>query len=157
METKQFAKASADFQAAIKHSPKNPKAHFGACAAALSLNQFQEAVNACSEVLKLERSGDAAHYRAQAHLALKNVDAAIADLRLSTQIKLDAPDAFFQLGQIYQQNGDLVNALNSYTRAIQQKGTYADAYKARAQIRSYLGDTAGSSDDTTRAAASLKR
>jgi tetratricopeptide (TPR) repeat protein len=153
LDQKQWKLALADYEKAAKLSPKDPKAHLGTCRAHVNLNAYKDAIQSCSKVLELDRSPDARVLRGQSYIGLREYDKAIEDLKISTEIRMDAPETFFQLGELYRETGNLLMALNAFTRAIQQKPGYAEAYKARAAIRQSLGDSVGFQEDSTRAAA----
>jgi tetratricopeptide (TPR) repeat protein len=153
LDQKQWKLALTDYQEASKLSPKDPKAHLGTCRAHVNLNAYKEAIQSCSKVLELDRSPDARVLRGQAYVGIREYDKAIEDLKISTEIRMDAPETFYQLGELYRETGNLLMALNAFTRAIQQKPGYTEAYKARAAIRQTLGDSVGFQEDSTRAAA----
>jgi tetratricopeptide (TPR) repeat protein len=72
---------------------------------------------------------------------------AIAAFNKSTEIKDENPEAHYQLGAIYAGQGQSVLALYQFTLAIRYRAGYADALKARAQVKRSLGDEAGATSD----------
>lgn len=152
LETKQWQNAIKDFSEALKINPKEKGVYLGRCTAYFHSAAYTEAVADCTKAIDTEVTPEAWQLRAKTYLAMKNLDKAIVDFRVSAEIKQDAPDTYYQLGGLYKESGDLLMALNAYTRAIQQRPAYVEAYRARAEIRQILGDAVGSQQDANRAA-----
>jgi tetratricopeptide (TPR) repeat protein len=81
---------------------------------------------------------------------------AIAAFTKSTEIKDENPEAHYHLGTIYAGQGQSVLALYQLTLAIRYRAGYADALKARAQVKRSLGDEAGAISDLQLASPAAK-
>jgi tetratricopeptide (TPR) repeat protein len=147
-----YKEAIADFTAAIQVKPDSKDAYFKRCLVNLEAGSAKEAADDCSKTLQLDaKTPEPNYYRGLAYLSLRQFDKAAEDFTTALKKKNDDyPEAFFQLGKAYANIDRPLMALNAYTRAIQQRPGYTDAYKSRAEIRLALGDQLGASDDESR-------
>ena len=86
-------------------------------------------------------------YRARAFALLKDYKSAFESFDKTLTIRSEFPEVHYQLGQIFADREDWLVALNEYTKAIQMKPGYPDAYKGRALVKLTLGDKIGFGED----------
>jgi len=65
----------------------------------------------------------------------------------SAKLNPKNPEAWFYIGAMYQNKQDFNTAIEYYSKAIDLKNDYADAYYNRGQCWFYLGDRNNSCDD----------
>jgi len=79
------------------------------------------------------------HNRARLHVAMKQAEAAVADLTELLDLEPSNSDALFDRARLHQQNGDHVAALADYGAALQWSPPYWQPHFNRAQILMALG------------------
>jgi tetratricopeptide (TPR) repeat protein len=87
--------------------------------------------------------------KAEAHKLIKsgilklyqsNFQEALHDFEKAAEYDPENPEIWYSIGNAYMNLNDYHEAINYYTKAIEIKEDYADAYYNRGLIRSYMGE-----------------
>jgi tetratricopeptide (TPR) repeat protein len=95
---------------------------------------FSGAIADFNKAIELNpKSGDLYYTRAVAFLQMGKPDAAIVDLNRAIELNpKSAHIYYYNRGTAYFNKADMVEAINDYTRAIEKKANFAEAYAKRA-------------------------
>jgi tetratricopeptide (TPR) repeat protein len=135
-QTKKFTESEADYRLAVKKESSNEVALVGLANALFELNKLNEAMVFANKVItQNEQSFDAYLIRSKIYHKKVEFPSAINDLSkvivlFSNDPRL--PDIFLQRGIYYLEFNQHINAINDFTRAINQDSTKYVAYFKRA-------------------------
>ena len=118
----QLDRAIADFRQGTRHDPDNFRLFSRLAAIYRFQENWSEAVDCLDKALAIEE--DARDYvnRGQAHQELENLDAAMEDFVRATQLEPENGNAHYLLGECYRNKKEYSDALEAYTKAIDNHG-----------------------------------
>jgi tetratricopeptide (TPR) repeat protein len=125
-------KALAAFERATAVDPANPDAYLLKCRSLAALRRHAEAVDACSESLRLlpdqpETLRDRGHY----YLNLGQIEPGLADLQKAESLTTRDRGVYYHLGLAYYLKGDFPRAASAYDACVADSGD--DAAKVECQ------------------------
>lgn len=120
MEQGDYANADLNFRKAIDKDKKNPlyhlalaEANFGSKTYIIAIAEFNKAIELDSSIYNRE----GVHYKmAQAHLNMRNVNAAIDEYKVNLQLHPTDTTAWMELARIYQISGNIREAIFCYEK-----------------------------------------
>lgn len=116
------------YESAIDHSPKNPSLYIAIARLYMNQGDIDSAREWVNRSLTVKNNyTEAIFILAQIEIAAGNVDEAISSVEIATLIEPNNPAILFQLGILYYDKEDYRNASNSFERAIELAGEYANA------------------------------
>lgn len=129
-----YPRAVADFTRVLQLDPNNIRAHCDRAAAYRALQQHEHALADYSAVLDLEPDAGIYKERGLEHVALGNLEAAIADFTEAIALASDALDNYLHRGNAHADNGDFDAALADFTEAIRLAPDAAAGYFHRGNL-----------------------
>ena len=111
------------FKKAVELEPENPFYHNSLAYALLQLDDFDGAIEHYQQAIKLNPDNEWTSVVAQAqgavyHQIKFNLEAAIVAYQSAIMLDPKNADAFFSIGEVYQDNNELDKAIDSYCEAI---------------------------------------
>lgn len=117
---KKWAEAESSYTASLRLNPEEPSAWIGRAIVRIGKGDPQGAIKDCDAANKLQPSDDAWFTRSQANLALKQYDAAIADIDRVIAHSPGEAGAWLWRGKVHEAAGDLGSALQDYRSGAQK-------------------------------------
>jgi tetratricopeptide (TPR) repeat protein len=151
---KEYTKAAGDFTAALKLKADVVAAFLHRCMANYETGDYDKAIADCNKyVASAPRTlgHEPFYYKGMSHARLKQNDLAVMELNKALELRNDLPDAHMFLGQLYLDNGEILNALREFSIAIQLRPGDKEALSRRGAIKASLGDELGARDDLAKA------
>jgi tetratricopeptide (TPR) repeat protein len=146
-----FEGAAAQFTKAIAISPDYADAYLGRGKARQALRQNEAALADFDKAIAIDPTLESAYTaRGTIERSQGNSQKALADFTLSIHLH-PTSDAYYQRGLTYQTLDQTKRAVNDYDLAIGYDPGAPYIYRARAQARRDLGDTAGAREDQEKA------
>lgn len=116
----------------------------------IKLKEFEKAIVAINNALKLSGTYLSFYTRGVAYDSLQNYNQAIQDYNKTIAMNPDYDKAYFALSKVFVHNGDYTQALNTANIAVQRFGNNPDVYKNRSFIYHEMGQLPNAINDLTR-------
>jgi tetratricopeptide (TPR) repeat protein len=141
----QTADAVAEFQAAVKASPREPDVNFGLGYLQWKQHNFEEAKTAFRNELAIDPNhAQALAYLGDIEVQQDHFDAALPLLQKAVQIRNDIRFAYIDLGVVLMQQKRYPDALAALQHAIKLDTSQPDAHFRLGRLYQAMGNTAGS-------------
>lgn len=143
-----------DYSAAIQWSPPYPEPYFNRAQSLVSLGRITEAFADYARVLVLEPNHTGTLIN-RAHLFYKQGNLTAARMDVEAGLRVSPADArlLCLLGLVQIKDGQLDEAYESFTKAIEADVSLADGWANRALVSFKKGDLEGAAADSTKASA----
>jgi tetratricopeptide (TPR) repeat protein len=135
LDHKDNAKALASADRAIALAPGDQYAHLLRCRSLAGLRRHEEAVQACSESLRLKpNSAEALRDRGHYYLNLGRIELGLADLERAASMTKDDRGVYYHLGLAHYLRGDFAAAATAYQGCLR----HSTDEGARTECRAWL-------------------
>jgi tetratricopeptide (TPR) repeat protein len=126
--SRQFDKAIADYEAAVKADPKMDVAYYEMGAAYQQKNQHAKAVTAFGQAIEIKsNNADYFYARCVSYSWLGNFGSAIRDCETASRMRPGNADLLGTLGRLYEDSGQKKQAIETYRRALAINPNQAEA------------------------------
>ncbi len=139
-EMKQFNSALASYDGAITANPEEVFYYMNRGALQSEMIDFISSVESNVQVLSLDNAGTARARVRDGSSRSYDYTAALLDMNRAAQLAPEFPYTWYNLGNIYCQSGEMLEAIAQYTRAIELYPALAEAYYNRGLVLIYLKD-----------------
>lgn len=136
----QFSKSISTYNKAIEDDPKNGFIYMDKASVEAEMIDFAKTVENSMQPSILDERGPA-KARQKVEITTYNYDQAIEDLSKAAKLLPDFAYIHYNLGNIYTLANRMPDAIQSYSKAIEEYPYLADAYYNRGLVQIYLKDT----------------
>lgn len=132
--SRQFDKAIADYEAAVKADPKMDVAYYEMGAAYQGKNQHAKAATAFGQAIAIKGNADYYYARCVSYSWTGNTNGAINDCEAASRMRPNNADLLGTLGRLYEDAGQKQRAIETYRRAIAIDPNQAEAREGLKQL-----------------------